>query len=286
MGFTYFQVNTNGLRLAGNIDYLQKLKDAGLNVVYLQFDGTEDAIYQSIRGRMLLHQKVKAIENCERLHLGVVLVPTIVPGINDHNLGGIINFALKHFPVVRGIHLQPVAYFGRYPKAPKNADRITLPELMQRMESQTGGLVHLTDFYPKGSENSYCSFMCSYIIQPDGSLQPIKQKTTSCCHSPEDAKEGVRRSREFVAKKWVYPEPAKHQPTSRLSLGGWDAVLERSQTHSFSISAMAFQDAWNLDLDLLQDCCIGTAASNGNIIPFCAFNLTNTQGQSVYRVLS
>lgn len=283
MGFTYFQINTNGLRIAADPAYLQRLKVAGLNVVYLQFDGTDDTINQTLRGRAILQQKIQAIENCRQLHLGVVLVPTIAPGVNDHNLGDIIRFALKNYPTVRGIHLQPVSYFGRYPKPPENADRITIPELLDAMEVQTGGIVHVQDFHPKGSENSYCSFMSAYLIQADGTLLPLKQKDSSCCAKPEEAREGVRRSREFVAKHWAYHESPKKVTSSSMSLGGWDAILERARTHHFSISGMAFQDAWNLDLELLQDCCIAIAAPNGDLVPFCAYNLTNTQGQAIYR---
>jgi len=283
LGFDYFQVNTNGLRLAEDIGYLGSLKEAGLDVVYLQFDGTKDAIYQTIRGRAILQQKIKAVQNCADLQLGVILVPTIVPGVNDRDLGGIIRFALEHQPAVKGIHFQPVAYFGRYPQRPRNEDRITLPELLSGMESQTDGMVHLTDFHPKGSENSYCSFTANYIIQPDGSLKPLREPDAGCvCHKPESAKEGVRRSRAFVAKHWTYQAP-KSISSSNLSLGGWDEILERARTHHFSISGMAFQDAWNLDLELLQDCCIAIAAPNGDLVPFCAYNLTNTQGQALYR---
>jgi 7,8-dihydro-6-hydroxymethylpterin dimethyltransferase len=151
------------------------------------------------------------------------------------------------------------------------------------MESQTEGLVHLTDFHPKGSENSYCSFTANYIIQSDGSLKPLREPEEGCgCHKPENAREGVRRSRAFVAKHWTYQAPKTLSP-SNLSLGGWDEVLERARTHHFSISGMAFQDAWNLDLELLQDCCIAIAAPNGDLVPFCAYNLTNTRGQALYR---
>lgn len=285
-GFEYFQVNTNGLRLSEDIDYLRRLKDAGLAVVYLQFDGTDDAIYQTIRGRAILRQKIKTVQNCADLHLGVILVPTIVPGVNDHDLGGIIHFALDHQPAVKGIHFQPVTYFGRYPQAPGNEDRITIPELLRGFEAQTDGLVHLSDFHPKGSENSYCSFTANYLIQTDRSLKPIREKAadaTCGCHKPESAKEGVKRSRAFVAKHWTYHETPKSISTSNLSLGGWDEILERARTHHFSISGMAFQDAWNLDLELLQDCCIAIAAPNGDLVPFCAYNLTNTQGKALYR---
>ena len=67
-------------------------------------------------------------------------------------------------------------------------------------------------------------------------------------------------------------------------MGEWDVILERSKTHLFSVSGMAFQDAWNLDLDLLQDCCINVAAYDGKLIPFCAYNLTNTLGEGLYRL--
>ena len=125
--------------------------------------------------------------------------------------------------------------------------------------------------------------MANYLIQSDGSLKPLLSRESSCGCKPLDAKEGVKRSRAFVAKHWTYHElPAKITPSS-FSLGGWDAVLEQAQTRFFSISGMAFQDAWNLDLELLHDCCIMIAAPNGDLIPFCAYNLTNTQGQAIYR---
>ena len=284
LGFSYFQVNTNGLRLSTDVDFLRSLKTAGLNVVYLQFDGTNDQIYQTIRGRVLLQHKIRCIQNCADLRIGVVLVPTIVPGVNDRDLGGIIRFALDHQPAVKGIHFQPVTYFGRYPQPPENADRITIPELLRGFEEQTDGLVHYTDFHPKGSENSYCSFTGNYLIQPDGSLQFIQSNETSCgCHKADDAKASVKRARDFVARHWVYHEPPSQSSSTTYSLGGWDQVLERARDHHFSISGMAFQDAWNLDLELLQDCCIAIAAPNGDLVPFCSYNLTNTQGQTLYR---
>ncbi len=285
-GFSYFQLNTNGLRIAHDKDYLRGLKQAGLQVVYLQFDGTEDKIYQSIRGRDLLIEKQKAIQNCGEVGLGVVLVPTIVPGVNDHNLGEIIRFALNNYPVVRSIHFQPVSYFGRYPEAPKNKDRITIPELFCRMEAQTDGLVRITDFQPKGSENSYCSFHATFLILADGSLRLVRNSAeeTCCCKKPEDAAEALARSKNFVARNWPLPTRAElPQKSSNPSMGEWEMLIERAKTHLFSISGMAFQDAWNLDLQLLQECCINVASQDGFLIPFCAYNLTNMQGEAVYR---
>jgi len=86
-----------------------------------------------------------------------------------------------------------------------------------------------------------------------------------------------------VVRHWTYHEPPKTVSSSGITLGGWDELLDHLQSHFFSISGMAFQDAWNLDLELLQDCCINIAAPDGNLVPFCAYNLTDTEGRAVYR---
>ncbi|VBB08795.1 radical sam, partial [Lucifera butyrica] len=118
LGFPFFQLNTNGLRLADDPHYIKELKRAGLSCVFLQFDGTDDAIYQKLRGGALLERKEAAIRRCAEYQIGVILVPTLVPGVNTENIGGMIQFAVERMPAVRGIHFQPVSYFGRYPEAP------------------------------------------------------------------------------------------------------------------------------------------------------------------------
>lgn len=150
IGFEFIQVNTNGVRIAKDEKYLRDLKDAGLSSVFLQFDGTEDRIYENLRGEKLLDTKIRAIENCKKYGIGVILVPTLVPGVNTHNIGQIIAFALDYLPEVRGVHFQPVSYFGRIPVLPEDKDRITLPELMEAIEIQTHGKIPLSSFKPPG----------------------------------------------------------------------------------------------------------------------------------------
>jgi len=275
LGFEFIQLNTNGLRLAEDPSFLRRLKDAGLNSVFLQFDGTEDQIYQSIRGRSLLDIKLKAIEHCGKHGIGVVLVPTLIPGINTHNIGGIIKFALENHPVIRGVHFQPVSYFGRVPQEPTDQDRITLPEVIQSIEEQTNGLIKAANLKP---HNGRCSFSASFTRQPDGSLKPIIN--TSCCSKPERADELARKTRTYVARQWsgtdkvILPSP---------STNSWDNLIQQLNTYAFSISGMAFQDVWNIDIDRLKNCCIHVVSPEGKLIPFCAYNLTDKHGHSIYR---
>lgn len=82
---------------------------------YLQFDGPDDAAFLALRGKALLERKLEAVRRCGEAGLGIVLVATLVPGINDEKLGALLRLALELGPPVRGLHLQPAASFGRYP---------------------------------------------------------------------------------------------------------------------------------------------------------------------------
>jgi 7,8-dihydro-6-hydroxymethylpterin dimethyltransferase len=284
MGFGFVQVNTNGLRLSADPAYLERLADAGLASVFLQFDGMNEDIHQKLRGGFFLKEKMIAIENCRQQGLGVVLVPTVVPGVNDNELGSIVQFALENLDVVRGVHFQPVSYFGRYPVPPSDADRITIPEVIRKLEIQTEGVLKAQDFKPPGCENALCSFHGSFVLMPDGSVRALTSHSSSNCRcNSESAEQGASNARKFVAQNWSGRESntPSHLRES-FSMGEWDVLLERASTHMLCISGMAFQDVWNIDLDRLRDCCIHVVSRDGMLIPFCAYNLTDSAGRSLY----
>ncbi len=282
MGFQFIQLNSNGRRLARDPGYAAGLKEAGLSCVFLQFDGTDDEIYRNIRGRALLSEKLAAIRICGELNLGVVLVPTLVPGVNTHDVGALVRFGLANAPAVRGVHFQPVSYFGRYPKPPADGDRITVPEVIRAIAEQTGGLIRQESFKPGESENPYCSFHGNFLPMPDGDLISLtRHESRSCCQPGPDP---AGAARDFVARQWSSPRIETAGTSSdRPDRDSWSALLNGLRTRTFTVSGMAFQDAWNLDLERLRDCHVHVAASDGRVIPFCAYNLTDVYGRGLYR---
>ena len=308
-GFAFIQLNTNGLRLAREEGYARSLRDAGLSSVFLQFDGISDDVYLRLRGRSLLAEKKLAVTRCGDAGLGVVLVPMVVPGVNDQELGAILDFGVNASPTVRGIHIQPVSYFGRRPALPQNQDRITLPEILAALESQSRGRVRTRDFRPPGCENALCSFNGRFFITESGGLKPLATLPAALTVSPPEAADvGASRAVAAVARQWgACPglggrDPDASAPdwqggkgisccSSRNDIPGTDvsgpmdldSFLEVARNRSFSISAMAFQDAWNLDLERLRDCCIHVVTEDGRLIPFCAYNLTASGNQTLYR---
>lgn len=282
-GFEFIQLNTNGIRIGEDENYLKKLKDAGLNSIYLQFDGTKDEIYEKIRGKKLLQSKIDAINNCSKHNVGVILVPVLIPNINVDNIGEMIKFALKKTPAVRGIHFQPVSYFGRIGFTPTDDDRITLPEIMNEIELQTSGLVKTVNLKPPGCENSLCSFNGSFLYDYKKNLKATTKRescTSTCsCHT-SNAADGAVKTKKYVAGNWKVTSDVENKYKPRDS---WDLLLDEIRSRTFSISAMAFQDAYNVDIERIKDCCIHVVNKKGNLIPFCIYNITDISGRSIYR---
>ena len=279
-GFPFVQLNTNGLALAADPALAGRLAAAGLDSVFLQYDGVTDAAHVALRGRGLVREKRAALEACFAAGLGVVLVATLVPGVNAGEVGDLIRLAASLAPGVRGVHFQPAAHFGRYPGNGGSAPRLTLPEVMAALEAQTGGMVRADDLHPPCCEHSLCSFSATYRVLPGGRL--ALAGSGGCCDKTAiPAEEGARQSMAFVARQWGAAKPV---PAPEAIKDDFDRFLAAAAaTPSISISAMAFMDAWTLDLERARGCCIHVAAPDDRLIPFCLYNLTAADGAALYR---
>lgn len=286
--FGMVQLNTNGLRLC-EPGYAVRLCDAGLDSVYLQWDGLDDTAFVALRGQALLQQKKDALAASVQAGLGVVLVMTVLFGINDDQLGAMLRFAAKT-PGVRGLHIQPAAFFGRFPGDLLAAPRLTLPEIMFELEAQSDTLVRRTDFHPPGCEHALCSFSAVYGRSPQGGLDLLRGESPCCGPLPEvipAAAEGARKARAFVAGHWKEQGPDLGKelgPDLQRKLGAdfGSFVANAGVDRRFTLSCMAFQDALSVDLDRVRGCCIHVSTPGGRV-PFCLYNLTSIEGQPLYR---
>jgi 7,8-dihydro-6-hydroxymethylpterin dimethyltransferase len=274
MEFSHVQLNTNGLRLGMEKGYAQNLADQGLSCVFLQFDGVSDGIYQKLRGCRLLETKKTAVENCGAAGLGVVLVPTLVPGVNTDQIGRIIDYAASRSPVVTGVHFQPVSFLGHYPQPPDNQGRITLPDVLLQIEQQTHGRFQTGHFSPSGSKHPLCTFHGNFVIMPDGKIAVLSSEPgeKQCCAN-KDSRQPVQIDQSFIARSWTR-KPSDHnffRTADTPGMGEWEILLDRIHTHGFVISGMAFQDRWNIDLERLQRCSLHVLTRDHRLVPFCSY---------------
>jgi uncharacterized radical SAM superfamily Fe-S cluster-containing enzyme len=279
MGIEHVEVNTNALRISSDAAYLKALADAGVDSFYFQFDGIDDGIYMKTRGRPMFEIKKKAIENCGSAGIGVTLVATISPDINLNHVGKIIEFAAMNVPVVKGVHFQPIAYFGRYPAEPTDADRVTLPDLAKEIEKQTAGMLKADNFMPTSCSNVHCDMKSLSVVLPDGSLFPL---TTMSLGPPAKTEDIADKTRTEVSQLWRFIEDSMDGPSEEEDKS-WRSFVSRAKTHYLTVSAMAFQDVWTGETERWERCCIHVVSPEGGLIPFCLFNCTAANGDTMYR---
>ncbi len=150
LGFTHIQCATNGLKLA-DPDFAKKARDAGLQYLYLQMDGVTDDVFEKIRGRRLLETKLKTIEAARKAGLRIIIVPTIIRVVNDHQIGDLIRLAFDNLDVMTGISIQPIVFTGRYPEDHRMKERYTLADMILDTSRQTGFTDPYSDWFSLNS---------------------------------------------------------------------------------------------------------------------------------------
>jgi len=303
MGFPQVQVATNGVNLAKDRRYVKRLKDAGLNTVYLHFDGVSPATNPFLK----MHEKV--IENLESVRLGCVLVPTVIRGRNDRELGAIIQFAADHISVVRGVNFQPVAFTGAASDEDINTARITIPEVLAGIEEQMQGVIKKDDFYPvpcvlpfsnlaeaytgrrhvRFTAHQHCGAATYVFITKDG-ITPVNRmvdveslfeaigkmadqlKKGGTLNKYKALIEGVKNLHESVRKGEQSNTTEFWKLIAKTLVSQNLEALREFHWNALFIGTMHFMDRYNYDLERVQRCCIHYATPDGRIIPFCTYN--------------
>ncbi len=139
---------TNGIRMSNDPELVKNLKKAGLNIVYLQFDGLTDAPYQKLRNAKLLPNKLRLVELCREQDIEIILVPTLQGEINDNEVGDMIRFAAENVDIIRGIVFQPMSFTGRTAEYVSRKNRIDNSLLAQKIQEQTKGMISEKDLFP------------------------------------------------------------------------------------------------------------------------------------------
>jgi hypothetical protein len=279
----YVMLNTNGLRIAKDIDFVKELsRFKGGFEVYLQFDGFDDSIHRYFRGIPLREIKLKAIENLNAHQIPVTLVTTLERGINDREIGKIINFGMNT-RCVRGINFQPVGYFGRLPDI--NPDtRLTITSVIRKIEEQTSAMIRKSDFIPlpcnvdrvaityfyKDKNNTftpltrdidvkkYLPFIKNtFKFDPDDFLKELTDDVFSkdCCNA-----------------MGLFKEVVRHIPLNYMFKSEQEKI-DYVTENTFRISITSFIDAYNFDIKSVQKECVHFITPDLKKIPFSTYNL-------------
>ena len=151
VGYTSVQAATNGIEFAKSPEFCRKAAEAGLRYAYLQFDGIGNAANQHRKVGNLFDVKLRAIENLYANGVDIIPVITIINGINNEQVGRIVQFALDNPKKIPFLSFQPVSFTGRDEAVTderRAAQRYTLSHLAHDVKSQTGLGEPVRDWFP------------------------------------------------------------------------------------------------------------------------------------------
>ncbi|MDK2826723.1 tetraether lipid synthase Tes [Methanomethylovorans sp.] len=316
LDFLHIQIATNGVRIAKDVEFAHKLRTAGLQTVYLSFDGIGEEPYHITRGFNAFPLKNAAINNCRTAGIAsIVLVPTLIKEVNDHQVGNIINFASERLDVIKGVNFQPVAFTGRIDQTEREKKRITIPDFLLMTEEQTNGTICRDDWFSVPQSTSISRFIAAmlnkqvlqftihphcgtvtYIFKDGDKLIPITRfvDVDGLFEYLDEISPQISNTN-FQIKKAGLTSKALHkissfidQKTAPQSINvtkmimdffnkGTGEALKPFHRNSLFLGSMHFQDPYNFDIERVQRCGIHYATPDGRVIPFCAYNTIHRQ---------
>jgi 7,8-dihydro-6-hydroxymethylpterin dimethyltransferase len=283
-------VSTNGLRLAAEPDLLRFLADRNV-VVSLQFDGFEDGVYERLRGRPLLSQKLRLIDAASALDAPMSLTATAAAGVNEAHINDLPRLLFERRNIL-SLMFQPAAYVGMGSALCQPENRTTIPDVTRQLDGACNGLVSAGDFSPLPCSHPACFSLAFYLRVGDGEFVPFKRlvpidrymdvlQNRAIFGTDAESFEGIR---EAVYELWS--GPAGQSPDSERALRavktmlaainrtGYQparaiAVAERSIK---SIFIHQFMDLHTFDLARARKCCNVYPLADGRMMPACVYN--------------
>jgi uncharacterized radical SAM superfamily Fe-S cluster-containing enzyme len=161
VGYNSVQAATNGIEFAKSPEFCMEAAEAGLRYAYLQFDGIGNAANEHRKVGNLFDVKLRAIENLHKAGVDIVPVTTIINGINNEQVGRIIQFALDNPKKIPFCSFQPVSFTGRDEAVTderRMAQRYTLSHLAHDVKSQTGLGEPARDWFPISFMSTFCDW--------------------------------------------------------------------------------------------------------------------------------
>lgn len=278
----HLMVNTNGIRIANEAGFAERLATylPGFEL-YLQFDGLEEHITKTLRGAnnlTALHEK--ALAKLDELNLSTTLVVTVQKGLNDHQLGDIIEYAMRH-RCVRGVTFQPIQQAGRIEIENGVEKRLTVSELRRKIAEQSN-IFTLNDIVPVPCNPD--TLAMGYAMRLGDDILPLTRYL-----DPRTLVEGSKNTIVFEHDKDFKQRAVEqlfkvmstnHSPISQANclsdllccLPQIDAP-ELSYQNVFRLMIVQFMDAHNMDIRALKKSCIHFARPDGQLIPFESYNL-------------
>lgn len=273
----HLMLNTNGIRIAKDFEFAERLASYMPDFeVYLQFDSFKPEALKQLRGKDLTEVRKQALENLNKLNLSTTLVVTLQKGLNDDEIGEIIDFALKQ-PCVRGITFQPTQISGRLENFDPATDRLTNTEIRRKILEQSP-IFQENDLIPVPCNPD--SLVMAYALKLGTEVFPLTNlidpaillndsKNTIVYEQDEKLHESVLKIFSTAPSVDKVEEEFHHLLCCLPNI----VAPELTYDNLFRIIIMNFMDAYDFDVRAIKKSCVHIVDTDGKIIPFETMNL-------------
>ena len=284
----FVMINTNGKRIARDDRFLEQLNEVR-PALYFQFDGFERDTYRIIRGEPdILAEKLRALDRLAEIGLNVTIVPAIERGVNEHEIGRIVEFAIGH-PAIRGITFQPAFHAGRHMQHDPMR-RMTIPDIVRLIEAQTGGKFVTSDFVPVPCCFPTCNAV-TYAFVEDGRVTPLPRIINVDDYLDYITNRIVpdfsREIRTALEGLWSSSSVAGSETSLRQIAISCQAcelpdelAVDDIAKSMIMIMLQDFMDSWTFNQKNVMKCCKEFLLPGGKQIPFCAYNSVGYREQA------
>jgi uncharacterized radical SAM superfamily Fe-S cluster-containing enzyme len=285
----HLMVNTNGIRIAEDEKFVEKLASYAEDFeVYLQFDSFERDPLMELRGADLRRIRIDALERLNHYNLATNLVVTLKKGLNDGEIGKVIDYALEQ-RCVRGVTFQPIQAAGRLENFDPATDRLTLTEVRRKILEQTS-VFKPEDIIPVPCHPD--SLAMAYALKLGGKVTPLTSMI------PPDvlinaAGNTILYEQDKAVKENLFKlfatnhSPRSSAGTLRELLCCLPQVLVPegiTYQNIFRIIIMQFIDAHSFDVRSVKKTCVHIVHPDGRLIPFDTYNLFYRDGLEATRL--
>jgi 7,8-dihydro-6-hydroxymethylpterin dimethyltransferase len=284
-------ISTNGLALLRQPELVKHLQDRNV-VISLQFDGFDQAVYEVLRGRPLLEQKMKMLEILRESGISTSLTMTAAGGVNEDQFPTVLDYFFANSHIV-SLMIQPLAFAGRGKKLDGSVKRLTIPDIVKLLASTGISQICESDFLPLPCSHPLCFSLAFYLMLDDGNkiaigklldasqwLDMLANRTVFGLDEGEQ-----QRMKDLIYDLWS--GPAGNAPDSEAVMRTLRNILDEMAAKKFdprrafsiterrikSIFIHAFQDAETFDLARVRRCCNAYPQPNGTLAPACVHNV-------------
>ncbi|HEY9008931.1 MAG TPA: radical SAM protein [Ohtaekwangia sp.] len=273
----HLMVNTNGIRIASDPAFAEKLATYMPDFeIYLQFDSFEANALLQLRGKDLRDVREKAIQKLNELNLSTTLVVTLQKGLNDHEIGKIVDYALQQ-RCVRGVTFQPTQISGRLQNFDPSLNRLTNTEIRRKILEQTS-VFQPNDLIPVPCNPD--ALVMGYALKTGYGVQALTRfidpeillnnSKNTIVYEQDEKLHGYVMKMFSTANSIDSLESDFHHLLCCLP----DIVApELNYNNLFRIIIMNFMDAYDFDVRAIKKSCVHIVDTSGKIIPFETMNL-------------